>query len=244
MLCDQLFQDINTMETWDAVHTYLSHCGIQEITAYELYLALAQANFPVPIYVIKTILQRNPNLIKDEETFQMHVLLAYSSAHTPFATLKHLLVASGQSFQLANMLLRKSLRGDFGMFDAARALIRYEPGLLSHMDYVGNMPMHECCIYCESPAMVQLLIEEGLTVTGEWLPRNYDGMTAIDVALESDYIDGARHVLSILLHAAPDFPSKEEVLGKSYIHSYSLVLVWLLLLFLSFYWVQNLFYSL
>jgi hypothetical protein len=205
---------IKSASDWEEICKYLSNCSSNEITAYELYLALAQESSPVPTYVLDKILALNTDLVKSEETFQMYCLLAYSSDHTPFQTIKHLLEASGRSFELANVLLRQSLRADFGRFDVARSLIRYQPALLSYMDRDGNMPIHECCLHCESPAMVQLLIDEDLSISGDWLPRNFDGMTAIDVALECECIDMANGILSILLHAAPTFPTKEQVIGE------------------------------
>jgi hypothetical protein len=62
--------------------------------------------------------------------------------------------------------------------------------------------------------MVQLLVDEGLIFSDEWLPRNSDGMSAIEIALESEFIEGARIVLSILIHASPEFQTKSEVEGK------------------------------
>ena len=212
-ICDLLLSQVQSLDGWDIIQDHLKKCDASEVSAYELYLALGQESAPVPLHVIDTILQRNPNLPLDRETFDMNCLLAYASDHTAFVTLKRLLDASGRSFELSNSLLRKSLRGDFTRFDMARELIRYQPGLLTYCDSSGNMPIHECCCYCESPAMVQMLIDEGLVHANQWLPRNADGLTAIDIALESENVEGAKIILGILLHSAPEFPSKVQVLG-------------------------------
>lgn len=213
-ICDLLMPQVQSVDDWEIIDDHLKKCDACEVSAYELYLALGQENVPVPVYVIDTILQRNPNLANDQETFDMNCLLAYVSDHTSFVTLKRLLDASGRSFELSNMLLRKSLRGDFARFDMARELIRYQPDLLTYCDSSGNMPIHECCSYCESPAMVQLLIDEG----NVWLPRNADGLSPIDIALESEYAEGARIILGILIHSAPEFPTKAEVLDNELLH--------------------------
>lgn len=216
MLCDLLSpkDSIKSPCGWEGIYAYLNKCSCSEVTAYELYLALSQECCPVPTYILDKLLKRNTDLIKNSETFQMYCLLAYSSNHTPFSTIRHLLEISGRSFQLANVLLRKSLRADFGRFDIARSLIRYQPGLLSYMDRDGNMPIHECCLDCESPAMVQLLMDEELAITGNWLPRNFDGMTAIDIALECECLDLANGILSILLRTCPSFPTRGQVFGE------------------------------
>ena len=77
--------------------------------------------------------------------------------------------ASKDPFKL---LIRRSLRSDFQRFKSARLLIRAEPNLLENFDEDRNLPIHECCIYSESPAMIQLLVEEGIALIGVWLPRN------------------------------------------------------------------------
>lgn len=221
MLCDLLTPTdrVKSKRDWRTIYAYLLTCQPSEITNYTLYLALAQEVTPVPIYVLDQILQGNADLMRNNDSLhQMHCELAYHSDHTPFVTIKHLLDASnGMSFELADALLRQSLRADFRRYDVARELIRYEPSVLLHRDEVGNMLIHQCCIYCESPAMAQLLVDEGLSLMHQWLPRNHDGMTAIDIASYCENIEGVREILSILLHSSPEFPSKAEVVGKSII---------------------------
>jgi|AntRauTorckE5430_2_1112549.scaffolds.fasta_scaffold03372_3 hypothetical protein len=213
-LCDLLLPRIQTAQEWEAIYIYLQQCDQKEVSSYELYLALGQENIPVPLHILKVIMEKKPCLVNDHETYNMNCKLAYFNEHTSFEIVKYLLDVSHRSFELANVLIRMSLKADFNRFDVATDLIRYEPSVLTYCNHEGNMPIHECCMYCESPAMVQLLVDEGLIFSDEWLPRNSDGMSAIEIALESEFIEGARIVLSILIHASPEFQTKSEVEGK------------------------------
>ena len=223
-LCDLLLPQVRTLREWEAIYIYLKQCGEKEVTSYELYLALGQEYIPVPLQILKAIIEKKPCLADDYETYNMNCQLAYFSEHTSFEIVKYLLDASGRSFENANILIRMSLKADFNRFDSATDLIRYEPSVLTYCNHEGNMPIHESCMHCESPAMVQLLVDEGLVFTDEWLPRNSDGMSAIEVALESDYVDGARVVLGILIHASPEFQTKAEVEGKHLFSPFQLIL--------------------
>jgi hypothetical protein len=213
-LCDLLLPQVQSLGEWEEILSQVKQYKEGEMSAYELYLALAQEYFPVPLHIVRTILEMTPNLVHDYETYTMNCLVAYLNEHTPFETIKYLLDKSNRSFELANALIRESLKADFMRFEVVRDLIRYIPSLLTYCDNSGNMPIHECCLHCDAPAMVQLLVEEGLIFTDEWLPRNSDGMSAIDIALESDNVDGARVVLGILIHSSPEFPTKLEVISK------------------------------
>lgn len=217
MLCALLSRQIEKLEGWGVVRNYLAK-NCYKITAYDLYLILAQNTVSVPLSVLDCVLKSNPSLVNDQHTYQMHVMLAYFDPLMPFVIIKHLMNASKDPFKLANILIRRSLRSDFQSFNSARLLIRAEPNLLLNFDEDGNLPIHECCIYSESPAMVQLLVDESIALNGVWLPRNKNGLSPLDLALESDNVDGARISLSIILNAAPALPDRAEVIEHRLLH--------------------------
>ncbi len=216
-LCDVLSSDINDENGWDEVKSFLSSSigpdPEVKVTAYDLYLAVTQNKVPAPRSVLDLLLVSNPSLIEDEDTFQMTVMLAYCNPASPFDNIKHLITASTNPFQLANTLLRRSFRGNFNCFDNARQLIHAEPDMLVTFDEDGNLPIHECCISGESPTMLQIILDEGIAGYGDWMPRNEDGMSPIDLLLQSDNEEYSHHALEIFLHSSPHFPTRQEVEG-------------------------------
>ncbi len=105
MLCALLSRQIEKIDGWDVVRNHLAK-NCYKITAYDLYLVLAQNTVPVPLSVLDCILKSNPSLVNDQDTYQMHVILAYSDPFTPFVIIKNLMNANKVPFKLTDILIR------------------------------------------------------------------------------------------------------------------------------------------
>lgn len=218
MLCDVLSIQFKSPSEWDNVLTHIGKHKKNGVSMYDLYLALEQVEHPVPLHVLDVMLKNQPNLSGNNETFNTICLVAFQSKHTSFSTLRYLLQVCGRdAFSVAETILSRSYHSDFDQFAKARSLLRYKPELLNHFNSCGNMLIHECCKECESPAMLQVLVEEYHNRAISWLEKNNEGNSPIDILMEKEQIYESRPMLDIILTAFPRLPSEMDVEGKFFL---------------------------
>lgn len=215
MLCDVLSISFKSPSEWDNVLTHIEKYKKNEVSMYDLYLALEQVEHPVPLYVLDLMLKNHPNLNGNNESFSTICLIAFQSKHISFSVLRYLLQVCGRdAFSVAETILSRSYHSDFDQFAKARSLLRYKPELLNHFNSYGNMLIHECCKECESPAMLQVLVEEYHNRALSWLEKNDEGKSPIDILMEKEHMYESRPMLDVILNAFHRLPSEMDVKGE------------------------------